>query len=149
MTYFRTFSDSIAFTQDDGTTVFLPPENNGTPEWRAYQEWLDEGNEPDPYIPPPPAPDYGAFWAALLASSVYGAIREQAMVSLPMNTLATEFIALLGDAKGGMAFPEAIQASMSAILAAGTFTPEHVAELQAALELAQLDGIYTLEAPAP
>jgi hypothetical protein len=50
-----------------------------------------------------PGPDYLAFWDALMTSSVYGAIREQSFVSLPMNTLATEFIALIGDAKAGRA----------------------------------------------
>jgi hypothetical protein len=33
----------------------LPPSNNGTPEWREYQAWLDAGNEPEP-APVPPAP---------------------------------------------------------------------------------------------
>lgn len=148
MTYQLTENGSIKNTLDNGAALFLPPENNGTPAWAEYQAWLDAGNTPEPAPPPPPpAPNYGAFWASLLGSSVYAAIREQSMVSLPMNTLATEFIALLGDAKGGMAFPEAIQASMSAILTAGTFTPEHVAELQAALETSHLDGTYTLEVP--
>jgi hypothetical protein len=27
---------------------------NGTPEWRQYQEWLDEGNTPNPYVSPTP-----------------------------------------------------------------------------------------------
>lgn len=138
-------TSSAVIRLSDNTWISASTAN---PDYRDYLDWLSAGNTPEPAPPPPPpTPDYGAFWAALLASSVYGAIREQAMVSLPMNTLATEFIALLGDAKGGMAFPEAIQASMSAILSAGTFTPEHVAELQAALETSHLDGIYTLEVP--
>jgi hypothetical protein len=48
-------------------------------------------------------------------STVYGSIRTQSMASLPMNTLATEFIALLGDAKAGRANEAAIQASLSAV----------------------------------
>jgi hypothetical protein len=47
-----------------------------------------------------------------------------------MNTLATEFIALIGDAKAGRANEAAIQASMAAILTTGTFT-----ELRNSLEL--------------
>jgi hypothetical protein len=38
------------------------------------------------------------------------------MASLPMNTLATEFIALLGDAKAGRPNEAAIQASMGSRL---------------------------------
>jgi hypothetical protein len=94
--------------------------------------------------PPPSAPDYLAFWDALMVSTVYGSIREQSFVSLPMNTLATEFIALIGDAKAGRANEAAIQGSMSAILGTGTFTEAHISELGAALAAGNLDGIYTL-----
>jgi hypothetical protein len=92
------------------------------------------------------AADYLAFWDALMTSSVYGSIREQSFVSLPMNTLATEFIALIGDAKAGRANEAAIQASMSAILGTGTFTEGDLAELQGALETGKLDSIYILPA---
>ena len=102
-------------------------------------EWLD---------PPPiviaPAPDYIAFWDVLMASGVYASIREQSFVSLPMNTLATEFIALLGDAKDGRPNEAAIQSSMGAILSVGTFTEEQLVELQGALEAGHLDGTYAL-----
>jgi hypothetical protein len=90
------------------------------------------------------AADYLAFWDALMTSSVYGAIREQSFVSLPMNTLATEFIALIGDAKAGRANETAIQASMAAILTTGTFGDDDLIKLQAALAAGNLDGIYTL-----
>jgi hypothetical protein len=61
-----------------------------------------------------------------------------------MNTLATEFIALIGDAKAGWANEAAIQQSMGAILATGTFTEAQLSELGAALTAGNLDGIYTL-----
>jgi hypothetical protein len=91
------------------------------------------------------AADYNTFWDALMVSTIYTSIREQSFVSLPMNTLATEFIALIGDAKVGRANEAAIQASMAAILATGTFGDDDLAELQVALETGKLDGIYTLE----
>jgi hypothetical protein len=91
--------------------------------------------------------DYLGFWGELIMSSVYTSIREQSMVSLPMNTLATEFIALMGDAKAGRPSEPAIQASIDAILATGTFTADHLTELQAVLVAGHLDGIYTLPAP--
>ena len=93
---------------------------------------------------PPPPPSYTAFWDALLASTVYGSIRTQSMASLPMNTLATEFIALLGDAKAGRPNEAAIQASLSAVFATGTFTEADVEEFTAALAAGLLDDIYTL-----
>jgi len=89
--------------------------------------------------------NYRAFWDALLASTVYSAIRTQSMASLPMNTLATEFIALLGDAKAGRPNEAAIQASMNALLTTGTFTSGHLVELAEALEAGKLYGIYTLD----
>jgi hypothetical protein len=136
---------SITRALDNGATLLLPPENNGTPEWRTYQAWLSEGNTPLPApAPPAPGPDYLAFWDALMVSTVYASIREQSFVSLPMNTLATEFIALIGDAKAGRANEVAIQASMAAILTTGTFTAAQLTELQTALVAGHLDDIYAL-----
>ena len=88
--------------------------------------------------------NYPAFWDALIASTVYASIRTQSMTSLPMNTLATEFIALLGDAKAGRANESAIQASMSAVFSTGTFTEADAAEFSAALVAGALDDIYSL-----
>jgi len=104
---------------------------------RTNGEWLD----PPPI---PPGPSYTAFWDALIASTVYASIRTQSMASLPMNTLATEFIALIGDAKDGRPNEAAIQASMSAVFSTGTFTEADVAEFTEALAAGLLDDIYTL-----
>ena len=87
---------------------------------------------------------YIAFWDALLTSAVYGSIRTQSMASLAMNTLVTEFIALLGDAKAGRPNEAAIQASMSTIFTTGTFTTADAQEFTAALAAGSLDDIYTL-----
>jgi hypothetical protein len=93
---------------------------------------------------PSPTPSYLAFWDVLLVSTVYGLIRTQSMTSLAMNTLATEFIALIGDAKAGRPNEAAIQASMSAVFATGTFTTADAEEFTAALSAGYLDTIYTL-----
>ena len=148
MTYSLTSDGRISRALDNGATLFLPPESNGTPEWRAYQAWLDEGNEPEPPPPPPPpAPDYFAFWEALIQTSAYQSIRTQATADLVMNTAATEFIALIGDAKMGRPFEAAIQGSILAVLSTGTFTEGELLEFQGALEAGHLDSIYSLEAP--
>lgn len=122
------------------------PFDPGNRDYREYLEWLDAGNTPEPAPPPPPpSPDYIAFWDALMASTLYASIREQSFTSLPLNTLATELIALLGDAKAGRANEPAIQQGIEAVLFYGTFTQEQLAELQAALVAGHLDTIYNLE----
>ena len=141
MTYQLTTGDTIVRLSDN---AFIPAAP-GNRDYTEYLEWLDAGNTPEPAPPPPaPGPDYLAFWDALMVSTVYASIREQSFVSLPMNTLATEFIALIGDAKAGRANEAAIQQSMGAILATGTFTEEQLGELGAALVAGNLDGIYAL-----
>ena len=99
-------------------------------------------------LPQNPEPNYLAFWNALLNSSVYSAIREQSFVSLPINTLATEFIALIGDAKAGRPNEIAIRQSIYTILSVGTFTEEHLIELQEAVVSGNLQYLYTLS-PEP
>ena len=141
MTYQLTTSTGIKRLSDG---AFIPPDP-GNRDFADYTAWLDAGNTPEPAPePPPPPPSYTAFWDALLASTVYGSIRTQSMASLPMNTLATEFIALLGDAKAGRPNEAAIQASMSAVFSTGTFTAGDAAEFTAALAVGLLDDIYTL-----
>ena len=127
----------------DGATI---PNDPGNRDYREYLEWVDAGNTPGPApAPPPPPPSYTAFWDALIASTVYASIRTQSMASLPMNTLATEFIALLGDAKAGRPNEAAIQASVTAILSTGTFDEEDLAEFAETLVAGQLDDIYSLD----
>jgi hypothetical protein len=140
MSYQLTDSGAVLRLSDG---AFIPADR-GNRDYREYLKWLDEGNTPEPVPVPPPAPDYNAFWEGLMASSLYAAIREQSMVSLPMNTLGTEFIALLGDAKAGRPYEAAIQQSMLAILSIGSFTEEQLAELQAVLASSNLDQIYTI-----
>jgi hypothetical protein len=139
--YQLTSSDSIIRLADNAYI----PQAPGNRDYREYLDWLEAGNEPLPVPEPPPhGPDYLAFWDALMGSTVYGSIREQSMASLPMNTLATEFIALIGDAKAGRANEAAIQASISAILLVGTFSEEQLQELGAAFVAGNLDSIYSI-----
>jgi hypothetical protein len=139
--YQLTSSDTIIRLSDN---AFIP-QAPGNRDYREYLEWIEGGNTPLPApAPAPPGPDYIAFWDALTTSTIYAAIRSQSMASLPMNTLATEFIALIGDAKAGRANEAAIQQSMGAILTTGTFTGSHLEELGAALVAGNLDDIYSL-----
>jgi len=141
--YQLTSGDTILRLSDN---AFIPqaPVNR---DYREYLDWLEEGNTPLPAPPPPPpAPDYFAFWESLLQTSAYQSIRTQSVGSLLMNTAATEFIALIGDAKMGRPIEPAIQGSILAVLSTGTFTEAELLEFQAALVAGNLDAIYTLEA---
>ena len=141
MTYQLTTGTSIIRLSDN---AFIPASSDNR-DYREYQEWLAKGNTPLPApAPAPPGPDYVAFWDALTTSTIYAAIRTQSMASLPMNTFATELIALLGDAKAGRANEAAIQQSITAILDAGTFTEDDLDQFQTLLELGNLDTIYSL-----
>jgi hypothetical protein len=141
MTYQLTSGETILRLTDN---AFIP-QAPGNRDYAEYQAWLAKGNTPLPApAPASPGPDYIAFWDALTTSTIYTAIREQSFTSLPMNTLATEFIALIGDAKAGRANEVAIQASMAAILATGTFTAAQLTELQTALVAGHLESIFTL-----
>jgi hypothetical protein len=133
----------------DGATFWKPPAGHtaiATTEAGIGWTYANGTFTPPPEPPLPPTPSYTAFWDALLASTVYGSIRTQSMASLPMNTLATEFIAMLGDAKAGRPSEAAIQASMSAVFATGIFTEDDAEEFTAALAAGYLDDTYTLGA---
>ena len=100
MIYQLTTTSTSIIRLSDGAHIPDDPRNI---DYKDYLEWVNEGNTPLPApAPPPPPPNYIAFWNALLTSNVYGSIRTQSMTSLPMNTLATEFIALIGDAKADL-----------------------------------------------
>ena len=137
------FSGLLHSIYPDGTIGY--GDEIGLPEnFPLTEAELTEVSNPGTPVYAPPTPDYLAFWDALMVSTVYASIREQSFVSLPMNTLATEFIALLGDAKAGRANEAAIQQSMGAILSVGTFTEKQLGELGVALAAGNLDGIYAL-----
>ena len=144
MTYQLTSGDTIVRLTDN---AFIP-QDPGNRDYADFLAWKAEGNTPLPAPPPPPpAPDYFTFWESLLQTSAYQSIRTQSVGSLLMNTAATEFIALIGDAKMGRPIEPAIQLSILTVLSAGTFTEAELLEFQAALVAGHLDAIYTLEAP--
>ena len=74
----------------------------------------------------------------------YQKIKNSAKVSLEANVAATEFIALLSDAKSGNANVEKIQGSLLEILSAISFTAEELAEIQQAFTENGMFAVYTL-----
>lgn len=94
--------------------------------------------------PTPEPADYISFWELLLASTVYKELKAQAKTSIEINTLLTEFLVLLADAKFGNEKREAIQNSINEILTAGVLELGELAELQSIFTQSNLDQYYTL-----
>jgi hypothetical protein len=59
MNYQLLANNGIRHIDADGVVMFLPPQDNGTPEWAAYKIWLEEGNTPEP------APVESVTWDAI------------------------------------------------------------------------------------
>ena len=90
--------------------------------------------------------DYRRFWNNLLDADVYVTMKTAASTTLAANTLLTEFIALLDDAKRvkGNANTLKMQASISGILAGITFSADELAELQTLFDKTGMSAVYTL-----
>ena len=89
--------------------------------------------------------DYVGFWNGLITTAYYGKVKAAAGTTLTTNVIATEFIALLGDAKNGRgALPTAIQASFDELTAAVTADATDQSDLNALLASTNLDTVYTL-----
>ena len=76
---------------------------------------------------------------------VFKKIKTAASQSLLANTLATEFIALMSDAKRGQANIIKIQEVLTDIISGIAFNEEELAEIQTAFTQSGMFAIYTLE----
>ena len=88
---------------------------------------------------------YQQFWDKLLNTGAYTTIKTASTQSLQANTLATEFIALMSDAKGGKANVEKIQQILTEIVSGIPFTPEELAEIQEAFTQSGMFAAYILQ----
>ena len=89
--------------------------------------------------------NYKGFWDSLLDSSMYQTIKSEAKLSLEANVLATEFIALISDAKQGNANVEKIQELLTEMVTSISFTDEELVELQEIFTYSGMFAVYTLE----
>jgi len=88
---------------------------------------------------------YQQFWDKLLNTNAYIKIKTAASQSLLANTLATELIELMSDAKRGQANIIKIQEVLTDIISGITFNEEELAEIQTAFTQSGMFAIYTLE----
>jgi hypothetical protein len=89
--------------------------------------------------------DYRGFWNGLInGSGAYQKIKDSAKTSLEVNTVVTEFIALITDAKSGNANVEKIQAALTEILSVVTFTASELTEIQNLFVSSGMFAVYTL-----
>jgi len=88
--------------------------------------------------------NYQGFWNGLINTSAYTTIKGAAAQSLPVNTVATEFIALLGDAKNGHANIEKIQEVLLEVMENIPFSEEELAEIQEVFVTSGMFAVYTL-----
>jgi len=101
--------------------------------------------------------DYTHFWNMLLygvedintgelsGGIAYKRIKSEAKQSLEINVVATEFIALLTDAKNNNPHKQKIQEVLSEIISLAPFTQEELVEIQNIFVLSGMSAIYTLE----
>jgi hypothetical protein len=71
-------------------------------------------------------------------------IKASSSQSLPTNTIVTEFIALLSDAKNGRANVDKIQEELSEILENISFTEDELGEIETAFTNSGMYSVYTL-----
>jgi hypothetical protein len=89
--------------------------------------------------------NYQQFWDLLLDTGAYTTIKTASTQSLQANTLATEFIALMSDAKRDQANIVKIQEVLTEIVSGIAFTVEELGEIQEAFTQSGMFAIYTLE----
>jgi len=88
--------------------------------------------------------DYQKFWDDLIDTSAYATIKTTSSQSLPANTITTEFIALLNDAKNGHENVTKIQEVLLEILENISFTEEELEEIETAFTDSGMYSVYTL-----
>ena len=133
MSYTYTWTDAeqtgLRRENTDGNVAFIPAD----PANRDYAAFLASGDTAADYVAPPVpvVADYVGFSDALLVSAAYGSIRTAAKTSLAVNVVATELLALLGDAKADRVQETAIQASLTELDAEVPLTQDDRDELNA------------------
>jgi hypothetical protein len=142
MSYRLILNSSLIERLSDGSLI---PPDPGNRAYREYLEWLVQGNQPLPADDPPsPAPDFGSFLDAVIASPLYQKVLEQSVASPAVSVAFTSTMGALILAATGQPNAVALQSGLTALLGAMTTEPADIAALQQLLEDAHLDGLVTL-----
>ena len=88
--------------------------------------------------------DYGQFWELLLYTNAYSLIKLEAENSLKINTLTTEFIALISDAKNGNPNTQVIQHYLNILFFVFDFTSQERTEIETLMNASDMSALYTL-----
>jgi hypothetical protein len=127
--------------------IQMPP-FAGTSYFTHDHQWNKETREYDateaPEYEKKRRVQYQKFWDLLLDTGAYTTIKTASTQSLQANTLATEFIALMSDAKRGQANIVKIQEVLTDIISGIAFNAEELAEIQTAFTQSGMFAIYTL-----
>jgi len=165
------YSVSRAYTNNGNYPEELSHNIKINGEWLNLREMTDEALAEIGWFPAPPRPNpvndfqeviwdgslkeyrlefkkngavYKTFWNELMTSGAYATLKAAASTNLTINTLCTEFIALIADAKFGEPNVPAIQTSLTQIISSVEFSIEDLAEIQALFTVTGLNQIYTL-----
>ena len=127
--------------------IVMPP-TPGTSYYTHSYEWNSEtisfdATELDEYEKQKRV-NYDVFWTQLIDTEAYNTIKETSSQSLIANTLATEFIAFISDAKNGKANVQKIQESLNQILLNIPFSDSELAEIQEVFTQSGMFAVYTL-----
>ena len=130
--------------------IAMPPASNpGTSYFTHSYLWNNETREYDATeldeYEKKRRVNYQQFWDLLLDTGAYTTIKTASTQSLQANTLATEFIALMSDAKRGQANIIKIQEVLTDIISGIAFNAEELGEIQTAFTQSGMFAIYTLE----
>ena len=115
---------------------------------REYNDFVAIGTQTAaPYVDPLEVvvPDYMSFWVGLITSDYYTKVKVAASTDLATNTSATEFIALLGDAKAGARIEPILQVSFNELLSLVPANAEDQAFLDYLLETTGLSTVYDIQ----
>ena len=133
----------IGFVEGVDVEYIIPVDENN----KEYKAFVAIGTETAAEYDPKRSEaviDYVRFWVGLISSEYYMKVRSSASTSLPVNVVATEFIALIGDAKSGLRIDSLIQQSFNELLSLVIPNESDIVYLEQLLIDSGLSELYTL-----
>jgi hypothetical protein len=107
-------------------------------------EWRWGWSVDDAPVPVPPGPNYRAFYDALLASQVYGAVVATPGKSGDQAAAMSVFLGAIHDCLGGRENRPALQQAIWLLLGQLQLNATGLAELQGLMDAHRLVGVYSL-----